>query len=96
MQEKSSKVFLTQNLCLVNFFQLIATDSHWTKRRLIVRIMSIEAKGKGRGWRGIDEPLRKGGMTGNNTVLGSYSLQLVVDLFPQDVGGPVPFRILHQ
>lgn len=48
---------------------------------------------KRREWGGIDEPLRKGEMTGNNS---AWELLPAAGRgpFPQDIGGPVPFRLL--
>lgn len=48
---------------------------------------------KRREWGGIDEPVRKGKMTGNNR---AWELLPAAGCgpFPQDIGGPVPFRLL--
>lgn len=80
MQKNSSKIFLIQSLCLLNFFQLISADSHWTARRFIVRMMGIQAKGEtGEVLMNHSEKVKWQEIT----VLGSYSLQQVVDLSPR-------------
>lgn len=80
--------------------KFLSVDSNWLsagQRRLIQDNDAIEAKGKGR----VEE--RHWWTTQKDyewqeilTVLTGYSLQLVPWTFPQDVGGPVPFRLLHQ
>lgn len=78
--------------------KFLSVDSNWLsldKKATYCQDDEYRSKSERRGWRGIDEPLRKGGMTGNNS---AWELLPAADCgpFPQDVGGPVPFRLLHQ
>lgn len=71
---------------MLNFFQLISTDSLNSKA---IYCKDDGYTSKRREWGGIDEPLRKGKMTGNNR---AWELLLAAGCgpFPQDIGGPVP------